>query len=412
MTKRKKRIRISGLVKAARLVREELAVGIPPDEVERFRDWIRRSVDQTEAICKEHQMRPKDLPAPSYRAYRFLKELDLDDLPEREGPAPEASRTVHISGIVALQNDINDRMARWADTEGNTLTEGHPHVQGLLEQMTTHIEQIEELAQEAGASPGRLPTRSRRAYQWLKFLSDPVTLVAHLETLRALQDACRSTSCRKQAPRAIRKAPVKIDFTYGSYLYKAKSGDGILEVKVHEGFISAPLDVLQALACAFFSRAQGADRDRVTAYATGEDFIEVVTALEMTTAEVDDLMTQGRCFDLDDVFDRVNKAYFGGKLDRPQLMWNARITRAKMGHYDFLRDTVMMSVTLDAPDVPDYVVDYVMYHELLHKKLGRQMVNGRHYAHTSAFREAERAFPHYEEAQAFLNNKRVIQLAQ
>jgi hypothetical protein len=44
----------------------------------------------------------------------------------------------------------------------------------------------------------------------------------------------------------------------------------------------------------------------------------------------------------------------------------------KMGHYDFIRDTVMLSVTLDAPDVLDYVVDYVMYYELLHKKLGQQ----------------------------------------
>jgi hypothetical protein len=175
-----------------------------------------------------------------------------------------------------------------------------------------------------------------------------------------------------------------------------------LAVKVHEGFIGAPSDVLRALACVFFARGQETASDKVTAYATSEDFIEVVAALEMTTDEVDDF-TQGRCFDLDEVFDRVNDAYFGGDLDRPRLTWNTRITQVKMGHYDFIRDTVMISVTLDAPDVPDYVVDYVMYHELLHKKLGHQMVNGRHYAHTSAFREAERAFPHYEKAQAFLN---------
>jgi len=226
--------------------------------------------------------------------------------------------------------------------------------------------------------------------------------VTHLETLHALQDACRTTPCRKQAPRAIRKAAVKIDFTYVSYLYKTKAADDLLAVKVHEGFIGAPSDVLRALACVFFARDQETARDKVTAYATSEDFIEVVTALEMTTDEIDNF-TQGRCFDLDEVFDRVNDAYFGGDLDRPRLTWNTRITQVKMGHYDFIRDTVMISVTLDAPDVPDYVVDYVMYHELLHKKLGHQMVNGRHYAHTSAFREAERAFPHYEEAQAFLN---------
>jgi hypothetical protein len=402
MAKRKNRVRISGVVKAARLAREELAVGIPPEEVERFRDWIRSSVKQIETICRKNRMRPKDLPTPSYRAYRFLKGIDLNNLPEREGPAPEAPRTIHISGLIALQNDINERMARWAESERAAPTEDHPRVQALMERLTANVERIEELAQEAGATPGHLPTRSQRAYQWLKFLSDPITLVSHLETLRALQDACQNTPCRKKAPRAIRKAPVKIAFTYASYLYKVQAVDDILEIKLHEGFISAPSDVLQGLACVFFSRARDAEWDRVRTYAASEDFIEVVTALEMTTAEVDN-RTQGRYFDLEAVFERVNQTYFGGELDHPRLTWNTRITQVKMGHYDPLRDTVMLSVTLDTPDVPDCVVDYVMYHELLHKKIGKQMVNGRHYAHTPAFREAERAFAHYEEAQAFLN---------
>lgn len=402
MAKRKKRVRISGVVKAARLAREELAAGIPPEEVERFRDWIRSSVKQIETICRENRMRPKDLPTPSYRAYRFLKGIDLNNLPEREGPAPEAPRTIRISGIIALQNDINERMARWADPKGDAPTEDHPRVQALLERLTTNVKRIEELAREAGATPGHMPTRSQRAYQWLKFLSDPITLVTHLETLRALQETCQNTPCRKQAPRAIRKASVKIAFTYASYLYKAQEVDGVLEIKVHEGFMGAPSDVLRGLACVLFSRTQEAEWDRVRSYATSEDFIEVVTALEMTTAEVDEL-TQGRYFDLEAVFERVNQTYFGGELDRPRLTWNTRITQVKMGHYDLLRDTVMLSVTLDAPDVPEYVVDYVMYHELLHKKMGRQVVDGRHHAHTSTFHEAERAFAHYEEAQEFLN---------
>jgi hypothetical protein len=402
MTKRKKRVRISGLVKTARRAREKLAVGLPPDQVEPFREWIRRSVEQTEAICRKHRIRPQDLPTPSYRAYRFLKELDLNDLPEREGPTPKAARTIRISGIIAMKNDINDRMAQWADPEGDAPTEDDHRLQALLKRLTVGVEQIETLAQEAGSAPGNLPTRSRRAYQWLKFLSDPVTLVAHLETLQALQNACRTTPCRKRAPRAIRKAPVQISFTYASYLYNTKAADGALAVKVHEGFLGAPSDVLRALACVFFSRDRDADQERVRTYAMSEDFAEVVTALEMTTAEVDDF-TRGRFFDLEAVFDRVNEAYFGGELDRPRLSWNKRITEAKMGHYDFLRDTVTVSVTLDAPEVPDYVVDYVMYHELLHKTLGRQVVDRRQYVHTPAFREAERAFAHYEEAQDFLD---------
>jgi len=401
MTKRKKRVRISGLVRTARRARKQLSVGIPPAEAERFRAWIRGSVDRTEAICRDHRMTPEDLPTPSYRAYRFLKALDLEDVPERQGPVPQAARTIRISGIIAVQNDINDRMAEWADSEPEAPTEDHPQVQALLERITAHVERIDELAQREGATPGQLPDRSRRAFQWLKFLSHPAALVNHLETLRALYDACQARSVRRQAPRALRKMRVRITFAYVSYLYKSRAADDVVAVKLNEGFIGAPPDLLQALARVLFSSAQEADEERVKTYALSDDFIEVVNALEMTTAEVDE-RTAGRYVDLKTVFDRVNGTYFSGKLDRPRLTWSGRITRLKMGHYDFLRDTVMLSVTLDAPDVPECVLDFVMYHELLHKKLGVKLVNGRRYAHTRDFREAESAFPHYEEAQAFL----------
>ena len=43
-----------------------------------------------------------------------------------------------------------------------------------------------------------------------------------------------------------------------------------------------------------------------------------------------------------------------------------------------------------------------MSHELPHKALGVRVVNGRRYAHTPAFRRAERRFRYYNEAQEYL----------
>jgi hypothetical protein len=62
----------------------------------------------------------------------------------------------------------------------------------------------------------------------------------------------------------------------------------------------------------------------------------------------------------------------------------------------------MISRVLDHPRVPAAAIDLVMYHELLHKRLGVQVINGRQYAHTPAFRQAEREFRGFEAAQAFL----------
>lgn len=74
-------------------------------------------------------------------------------------------------------------------------------------------------------------------------------------------------------------------------------------------------------------------------------------------------------------------------------------TGRKFGHYDAIRDAIMISSTLDRGDVPEFVVDFVVYHELLHKKLGGVWRNGRREAHTDEFRAEERRFAHFDEAE-------------
>jgi butyrate kinase len=83
-------------------------------------------------------------------------------------------------------------------------------------------------------------------------------------------------------------------------------------------------------------------------------------------------------------------------------MWSTTPTVRKLGQYDVTRDCITVSSSLDAPGVPAYVVDYVLYHELLHKVLGTERINGRRRIHTPEFHAAERKFKQYGEAQAFI----------
>jgi hypothetical protein len=62
----------------------------------------------------------------------------------------------------------------------------------------------------------------------------------------------------------------------------------------------------------------------------------------------------------------------------------------------------MVSRTLDQAQVPEFVVDFLMYHELLHKQHGIHWVNGRGLAHTRAFYADERRFERFEEAEEWL----------
>jgi hypothetical protein len=87
-------------------------------------------------------------------------------------------------------------------------------------------------------------------------------------------------------------------------------------------------------------------------------------------------------------FIRVNDKYFGGLLEMPNLVFG-ELSFRKLGSYAFATDTVTISPALK---VDEELLDYVVYHELLHKKLKYAVNNGRHRHHTREFREQERAF--------------------
>jgi hypothetical protein len=110
---------------------------------------------------------------------------------------------------------------------------------------------------------------------------------------------------------------------------------------------------------------------------------------------------------LDASFDRVNVGFFGGALNRPKLSWSWTFTTRVLGHYNYLHDEVMISATLDHSEVPEYVVDFIMYHELLHKKLGFRWENGRRQVHTQEFSRMEALFPKRAEANKTL--KKLVQ---
>jgi hypothetical protein len=112
--------------------------------------------------------------------------------------------------------------------------------------------------------------------------------------------------------------------------------------------------------------------------------------------------TVGRAYDLDRVFARVNRRYFANALAKPSLSWSARRTKRILGHHDAVHDTIVISRSLDMESVPSYVVEYVMYHEMLHVKHKPRIINGRRIFHTPAFRAEEKRFAYYDEALAWL----------
>jgi len=65
----------------------------------------------------------------------------------------------------------------------------------------------------------------------------------------------------------------------------------------------------------------------------------------------------------------VNREYFRSQL-ASRVMLESRARAAHAGSYQERNDRLIISQLFDSPAVPLYVLDYLMYHELLHKFLG------------------------------------------
>ena len=115
------------------------------------------------------------------------------------------------------------------------------------------------------------------------------------------------------------------------------------------------------------------------------------------------ISAQGEVYDLDRMFAKLNRRYFDGEIPKPTITRSQRRTKSILGHHDHIYDSITISKTLDSTDVPEWFVEYILYHEMLHIKHPARLISKDDaLIHTSAFRLDERRFPHYEQAQKWL----------
>jgi hypothetical protein len=112
---------------------------------------------------------------------------------------------------------------------------------------------------------------------------------------------------------------------------------------------------------------------------------------------------RGKNHSLEDIYRDLNRQYFNNQVEIQSLGWSSRKSWRRMGHYDPVHHTITISPVLDSPKVPDTVLSYLLYHEMLHTLFPGTTVAGRNRHHPREFHRAERAFPHYAESQKFLN---------
>ena len=256
--------------------------------------------------------------------------------------------------------------------------------------------QIELTIQRRNVSPDGLSAATRDQRGWLGFFSRPENVLAYWQArtlANRVLDAAAVGSRHYPPPLTIHFLPL-----HGIYKLRAARSGPLLRLPTP--MIAFNEDAFAQLAALVFDRGNDS-RQHVIAQMTGDGY-QAARAPNLRSASLGGVVEQvrGAAHDLGESFDRVNAAYFRGEMPRPRLTWNRTFTGRKFGHYDWIRDTVMLTRTLDSPRVPAFVVDFLVFHELLHKFHGMHWVNGRGYAHTSEFQQSERKFAQYEESEA------------
>lgn len=178
---------------------------------------------------------------------------------------------------------------------------------------------------------------------------------------------------------------------------------GELRYRVHHMFLGAPPEVVEALA-GFAGPARGASARR---RAAGRRIDLWVRGNRAHIAQPDParLQPRGRAHDLQALFDRLNARHFDGAIDA-RIGWGPvrggrRRRTVKTGVYVQDARIIRIHPTLDRPEVPEFYVAAVVFHEMLHQAVPAVERNGRRVVHGADFRRRERAYPDHARARAW-----------
>ncbi|MGA7907233.1 MAG: SprT-like domain-containing protein [Candidatus Sulfotelmatobacter sp.] len=183
--------------------------------------------------------------------------------------------------------------------------------------------------------------------------------------------------------------------------------DGKLLVRLSDLLEGAPETVLRAIAHILLAKIYRRPIDRGQAaryrkYVASHEIERKAHLVRQMRGRKRLQGAKGHVYDLERVFEDLNRQFFYGLLARPRMSWSQTSTRRILGHYDPAHNAIIISRIFDHASVPRYAVEYIVYHEMLHLKHPVRLRGSRRCVHSADFQAEERQFPHLAEANAFL----------
>jgi len=173
-------------------------------------------------------------------------------------------------------------------------------------------------------------------------------------------------------------------------------------VSLHKIFLDAPKNVMDSLAC-YLKR-----KDENIAPHVKEFIQNNLTLLDFTTEkDLQNIYTQGSFYNLQEIYNELNKDYFNNRLKLKITWFGKSIVRCRsrvtFGLYHDPLKLIKINRLLDNPTFPDYVVKFVVYHEMVHHICPPYYdKNGFQQIHSKEFKAKEARFKHFDLAEKWI----------
>jgi predicted metal-dependent hydrolase len=196
-------------------------------------------------------------------------------------------------------------------------------------------------------------------------------------------------------------------YPYSSLTLTIRRREETVHVRFSDLLQRAPLAVLEGAAALLLSRVyrRKAPKTLTAAYLDYARSPRTRTRINRMRHRRISPTTQaeGRHFNLEKLFDELNQKYFKGKLTRPHIGWSTKSWRRQFGCFDPGPNHILLNRRMDRPNVPLCVVEYVLYHEMLHVKHPTRRSGCSLISHSSEFRAEEKRFAQFHQARRILD---------
>ena len=188
---------------------------------------------------------------------------------------------------------------------------------------------------------------------------------------------------------------------------RLEEGHKRVRVRISDLLEGAPSPVLEALAYILLSKLYrkplpAAYDRRYRSYLNRAELRRKALLIREIRGRKEIRSPKGRTYDLEEIFGQLNRRFFQGLLGQPRLGWSRRPSRRMLGHFDPAHNAIIISKVFDHESVPRFVIEYLVYHEMLHLRYPVEYRSHRRSVHTKEFKQNERKFPRYREAVEWL----------